>query len=135
MNEDDTSKPTRPTASGQLDEPPTGPRAARSKPKTAKADTTSPGEKSRSTSRSRSHAHAQSNEPAAQAEPKAEPTGDGQASSAAAMQQAEVLLDQAGERLGKWASQMSLQLRRAAALAREEAEDIWAEAQALRNKG
>ena len=45
---------------------------------------------------------------------------------------AEELLDQAGERLGRWSSEAYLQLRKAAALLREEAEDIWAEAQSLR---
>jgi hypothetical protein len=49
-----------------------------------------------------------------------------------AHERAEALLDQAGERLGRWSSSAYFQLRKAAALVREEAEDIWAEAQAMR---
>lgn len=51
-----------------------------------------------------------------------------------ATDRAEETLDQAGERLGIFAAEVSHRLRRAVALAREEAEDIWAEAQSLRQK-
>ena len=47
---------------------------------------------------------------------------------------AEETLDRAGERLGVFAATVGRQVRRAAALAREEAEDILAEAQSLRRK-
>lgn len=53
----------------------------------------------------------------------------------AANVRAEALLDQAGERFGRWSSAAYFQLRKAAALVREEAEDIWAEAQALHANG
>ncbi|HEX6779251.1 MAG TPA: hypothetical protein VF099_13670 [Ktedonobacterales bacterium] len=46
---------------------------------------------------------------------------------------AEILVDQWGERVGKFLSSAGYQLRKAAARAREEAEDIWAEAQAIRH--
>jgi hypothetical protein len=45
---------------------------------------------------------------------------------------AEALVDSAGAQLGTLATLVSHQLRRAAALAREEAEDMWAEAQQIR---
>ncbi len=45
---------------------------------------------------------------------------------------ADAMLDQTGERLGRFASAASLRTRRFAALAREEAEDLLADAQALR---
>lgn len=51
-----------------------------------------------------------------------------------ATERAEETLDKAGERLGVFAAAMSHRVRKAAALAREEAEDIWAEAQSLRQK-
>jgi len=65
-----------------------------------------------------------------------DPSGeiDGGTDIAAAIQQAEVLLDQAGQRAGEWAARMSLRLRKLGALAREEAEDIWAEAQSIRRR-
>ena len=47
---------------------------------------------------------------------------------------AEATLDQAGERLGSFAAAVSYRVRKAVALAREEGEDIWAEAQSLRQK-
>lgn len=47
-------------------------------------------------------------------------------------ERAEVVVDQLGERLGRLFNTVSLQLRKAAARTREEAEDIWAEAQAIR---
>jgi hypothetical protein len=46
---------------------------------------------------------------------------------------AEILVDQWGERVGKFLSSGGYQLRKAAARAREEAEDIWAEAQTIRH--
>ena len=48
---------------------------------------------------------------------------------------AEVLVDQWGERVGKFLSSAGYQLRKAAARAREEAEDILAEAQTIRHNG
>ncbi len=47
-------------------------------------------------------------------------------------ERAEVVVDRLGERVGQWLSVAGYQLRKAAARAREEAEDIWAEAQAIR---
>ena len=49
-----------------------------------------------------------------------------------AEERAEMLVDQWGERLGKFLSSAGYQLRKAAARAREEAEDIWAEARTIR---
>ena len=51
-----------------------------------------------------------------------------------ATERAEETLDQAGERLGVFAATVGQRLRKAVALAREEAEDILAEAQSLRRK-
>ena len=51
-----------------------------------------------------------------------------------ATQRAEETLDRVGERLGVFAAALGHQVRKSAALAREEAEDIWAEAQSLRQK-
>ncbi len=51
------------------------------------------------------------------------------------MQRAEEMVDRFGERLGAWAARVGQQLRVAAARAREEAEDIWAEAQSMRQRG
>lgn len=51
-----------------------------------------------------------------------------------ATERAEATLDQAGERIGLFAASLSHQVRRSAALVREEAEDILAEAQSLRQK-
>ncbi|MBA3416892.1 MAG: hypothetical protein H0U10_16860 [Chloroflexia bacterium] len=52
----------------------------------------------------------------------------------AATERAEEMLDRAGERVGRFASLLSLRLRQTAALAREEAEDMWAEAQSMRRR-
>lgn len=49
------------------------------------------------------------------------------------MQRAEVMVDQLGQRLGRFLSAAGTQLRKATARAREEAEDIWAEAQHIRH--
>jgi len=49
-----------------------------------------------------------------------------------AMERAEVLVDRLGVQLGHYLTIAGHQLRKAAALAREEAEDIWAEAQSIR---
>ena len=48
------------------------------------------------------------------------------------LRRAEDLLDQLGQRAGEWSSRLGLRLRRRWARAREEAEDIVAEAQSLR---
>ena len=53
---------------------------------------------------------------------------DGQAQRPAT-ERAEEMLDHLGEQLGRWTAQATTQARRFAARAREEAEDIWAEAQ------
>ena len=53
----------------------------------------------------------------------------------AATERAEEMLDRTGERVGRFASLLGLRVRRAAALAREEVEDLWAEAQILRRQG
>lgn len=58
----------------------------------------------------------------------------GAAADGAAMERAEALVDQLGERVGRWASLAGLRLTRATARAREEAEDIWAEAHAIRDR-
>ncbi len=47
---------------------------------------------------------------------------------------AEELVDRAGERLGHFATLVSQRVQWAVARVREEAEDIWAEAQNIRNK-
>ena len=47
---------------------------------------------------------------------------------------AEALVDRAGERIGHFASLIGRRLVRMAARAREEAEDIWAEAQEVRRR-
>jgi hypothetical protein len=47
-------------------------------------------------------------------------------------ERAEEMLDHAGEQVGRFAATASHQLRKLAARAREEAEDIWAEAQSKR---
>lgn len=51
-----------------------------------------------------------------------------------AKQRAEDLLDTWGRRLGVFAATVGSQVQKAAARAREEAEDIWAEANALRKE-
>jgi|SRR5579884_3243988 len=52
---------------------------------------------------------------------------------AEATARAEVMLDQTGQRLGHWLSDAGHRLRIFGARAREEAEDIWAEAQSVRH--
>ena len=47
-------------------------------------------------------------------------------------ERAEELVDRAGQTLAHWASLAALRLVKAAALAREAAEDVWAEAQSIR---
>jgi hypothetical protein len=49
-----------------------------------------------------------------------------------AAERAEALLDQVGERLGKFLNRAGQEVRKATARAREEAEDMWAEAQHIR---
>lgn len=51
-----------------------------------------------------------------------------------ATERAEETLDRVGERMGVFAAAVGHQFRKAVALTREEAEDIWAEAQSLRQK-
>ncbi len=51
-----------------------------------------------------------------------------------AMERAEELVDRLGERTGVLASLAGLRLRKLAARAREEAEDVWAEAQSVRRR-
>jgi hypothetical protein len=48
---------------------------------------------------------------------------------------AEELVDRFGERAGSWLSHVGRDAERLLARAREEAEDIWAEAQSLRHNG
>lgn len=69
-------------------------------------------------------------------EPEAQPAAPRTTDAAAnqAIERAEVVLDQAGQRLGELAVTASQRVRRWAALAREEAEDVWAEAQSLRDR-
>jgi hypothetical protein len=50
-------------------------------------------------------------------------------------ERAEEVVDRAGERVGQLATQLGFRLRQALARAREEAEDMWAEAQSLRHNG
>ena len=47
---------------------------------------------------------------------------------------AEQLVDQLGQRISQYSSTVGLQIQRAVARAREEAEDMWAEAQNLRHQ-
>lgn len=49
-----------------------------------------------------------------------------------AMERAEELVDRLGQRAGTFASLASLRVRKLAARAREEAEDVWAEARSIR---
>lgn len=63
----------------------------------------------------------------------AEPASDRSADSPAAVRAAHIL-DSTGERVGHVAALAGHRLRQAAALAREEAEDLWAEAQHLRGQ-
>ena len=49
-----------------------------------------------------------------------------------AMERAEELVDRMGQRAGAFVSLAGLRVRKLAARAREEAEDVWAEAQSVR---
>ena len=62
-------------------------------------------------------------------------TIDGGDSGDPTMQQAEEIVDQLAERLGRFAVKTGQRLQKWTARAREEAEDIWAEAQHLRGNG
>ncbi len=59
---------------------------------------------------------------------------NGKTANDAAVARAEELVDRLGERLGRFFGASGHQLRKATARAREEAEDIWAEAQAIRRR-
>jgi hypothetical protein len=59
-------------------------------------------------------------------------TEPGQPAPGSTTARAEALVDGVGDRLGALATAASHHLRKAAALAREEAEDLWAEAQQIR---
>jgi hypothetical protein len=63
--------------------------------------------------------------------------GEGEAASTPdpTIARAEELVDRMGERVGQWLSQLGHSTQKALARAREEAEDIWAEAQHLRRNG
>ena len=50
------------------------------------------------------------------------------------MERAEELVDRLGQRAGQIGSELGQRLLRLAARAREEAEDIWAEAQSMRHR-
>ena len=52
-----------------------------------------------------------------------------------ALQRAEELVDHLGERIGHFAHTLSLRFRKATARAREEVQDIWAEAQHIKTRG
>lgn len=60
--------------------------------------------------------------------------GSDERSSRPAAERAEALVDHVAPRLGRMAALAGLRLLKVAALAREEAEDIWAEAQSLRQQ-
>jgi hypothetical protein len=66
----------------------------------------------------------------------AQPVSEGGNSGAPrpATERAEEMLDAFGQRVGLYMAALAPRIRRLAALAREEAEDIWAEAQHLRNQ-
>lgn len=64
----------------------------------------------------------------------AERAGRNATANHARMDKAEALVDQLGERVGHWALLSSLQVRQATARLQEEAEDMWVEAQELRNE-
>ncbi|MBE3558627.1 MAG: hypothetical protein IMW89_05295 [Ktedonobacteraceae bacterium] len=82
-------------------------------------------------------------ERARQKEQPAEQAGSPPAASAApheeseqpVMERAEQLTGDMEQRLAQWTAVVGLQMRRAAARVREEAEDLWAEAQHLRHRG
>ena len=65
--------------------------------------------------------------PTAKPKPKAEQPPVDQA-----MQKADDMIDVAGARVGEFFASLSLTLRKAAVIAKEEAEDLWAEAQSIR---
>jgi hypothetical protein len=68
----------------------------------------------------------------------AAPGGNGapdETSSQQTMERAEEMVDQMGERIGHYATLVGHGLLKLAARAREEAEDIWAEAQNIRRGG
>jgi hypothetical protein len=50
------------------------------------------------------------------------------------MERAEELVDRMGQQVGHWTFLAGQQIRRFVARAREEAEDIWAEAQSMRRE-
>ncbi len=64
----------------------------------------------------------------------AEPGPQGTGADQSVTDRAEESLDQIGERVGKFAASAGQYLRRFTARSREEAEDIWAEAQQLRGR-
>ncbi len=81
----------------------------------------------------RSQATEQQSMPAIQPETPAEPSGEGaHPPSRPAPERAEIIMDEWGQRIGRSAALAGQQLRKIAARAREEAEDILAEAQHLR---
>lgn len=51
-----------------------------------------------------------------------------------AIERAEELVDRLGQRAGAFASMAGLRIRKLAARTREEAEDVWAEAQSVRHR-
>jgi len=57
---------------------------------------------------------------------------EGQGAHRSATERAEVLVDLLGQRVGVFASVAGFQILRLAARAREEAQDLWAEAQSVR---
>ncbi len=59
------------------------------------------------------------------------PEAEDQRQGRASTERAEELMDRIGQRVGYIASLADLRVRKMAALAREEAEDIWAEAQSI----
>ncbi len=61
-----------------------------------------------------------------------QPSMEKAAAQQAATQRAEEMVDRAGERVGYFASMATQRVRVAAARAREEVEDMWAEAQSVR---
>lgn len=77
------------------------------------------------------------------AAPHDQPRGDGEATGGGetastpdpAIARAEELVDRVGEQVGQWLSRLGHSTQRTLARAREEAEDIWAEAQHLRRNG
>ncbi|HEU5370216.1 MAG TPA: hypothetical protein VFU69_17220 [Ktedonobacterales bacterium] len=81
----------------------------------------------------RSQGSGQQGAPAAQPETSTEPSGEGaHPPSRPAPERAEAMLDEWGQRIGRSAVLAGQQLRKMAARAREEAEDILAEAQHIR---